>query len=162
MKKKVNAKEFKKMLFEGAVRFSFVKRDGTVEENRTGTMCATLLPKTEPIVARYLVKNIVWDFDNWGEGGEKGRPPRLRKSCIVCLTQADIDKWGADAMDNVIEEALEKKRGFAVKNFEYYELDEYDEEETRKLPVGSILFYDLERGGFRSLREDGLLSYQKA
>ena len=157
----MNAKEFKKMLFEGAVRFSFKKTDGTIEKNRVGTMCSTLLPKSEPIVAKYLVTDIEWDFDNWGEGGETGKPPRLRKRCKVSLTQADIDKWGADAMDNVIEEALEKRTGFAVKNFEYYEID-MAYEDKKKMPAGSILFYDLERGGFRSLCEDGLLSYQKA
>ena len=65
-------------------------------------------------------------------------------------------------MDEVVIEALERKFKFAVKNFEYCPIDmEYDEPK-RKLPAGSILFYDLERGGYRSLREDGLLSYQKA
>ena len=158
----MNSKEFKKLLFEGAVCFSFKKNDGTVREAK-GTMCPSLLPKVEPTAAKFHVKNIEWDFDNWGEGeGEEGDPPRLRKTCKISVTQSDIDKFGADAMDEVVIEALERKFKFAVKNFEYCPIDmEYDEPK-RKLPAGSILFYDLERGGYRSLREDGLLSYQKA
>ena len=86
----MNSKEFKKLLFEGAVCFSFKKNDGTVREAK-GTMCPSLLPKVEPTAAKFHVKNIEWDFDNWGEGeGEEGDPPRLRKTCKISVTHRQV------------------------------------------------------------------------
>lgn len=153
---------FKKLLHEGAVTFSFKKNDGTIRAAK-GTLCESLIPKREPIIAKFKVYDIEWDFDNWGEGGETGKPPRLRKSRIVGVTESDINEWGADAMDNVIESVLERMTGFAVKNFEYLPTEDYDDiEKPKKLPKGSILFYDLERGGFRSLKESSLIEFNKA
>lgn len=153
-------KKFHEALRKGEVKFTYIKKDGTKRPAR-GTICEALLPKVEPIVAKFHVKNIVWDFDNWGEGeGEEGDPPRLRKTCKICVTQSDIDKFGADAMDDVVIEALERKFKFAVKNFEYYPIDmEYDEPK-RKLPAGSVFYFDLDKNEFRSFNESQLFEVE--
>lgn len=160
----MDVNSFKKLLHEGAVAFSFKKNDGTIRAAK-GTLCGSLIPKREPIIAKFKVNNIEWDFDNWGEGSETGKPPRLHKSRIVEVTQPDIDAYGygPDGIDNVIGSVLEKMTGFAVKHFDYAELSAYDAVKKPKvMPAGSILFYDLERGGFRSLKESSLIEFKKA
>ena len=54
------AKEFKRLLFEGPVKFSFTKRDGTVRE-ALGTMKRDLAPQFGGKKA-YVCKNIQWEL----------------------------------------------------------------------------------------------------
>ncbi len=153
--------EFKKLLLEGVVEFTYLKRkaDGSTETRPArGTMKPDLLPKSEPIVAKFKCRDIVWDFDNWGEGeGEEGDPPKLPKTVKVSVTQADIDKWGADAMDEVVIEQLEKRFGRCVKEFDYYDIDMNYDEKPRETPDGNVFYFDLDKNGFRSFKFENLI-----
>ena len=139
----MNAKEFKKLLFEGPVRFSFKKKDGTIRE-ALGTLSSKLTPSVEK-TKTWLCENIQWDTD-----GEKVDLP-----LNVEIRDVDASLEG-DELEEHLNEILEREYKFCIKNFDL------SLKPPRKMPKSSILFYDLERGGFRSLREDGLLSYQKA
>jgi len=143
---KTKATDFKHALFEGKVEFDYAKADGTVR-HAVGTMNEALLPKVEPIVAKFHVTDIKWAPRYNGKLVTK----KLPKKCKICVTQPEIDEFGADAMDDVIIKALEKKYGAYVIEFEYYDSDEYDEE-PRKMPEGSVFYFDLDKNGFRSFK----------
>ena len=144
------AKEFKHLLFEGPVKFSFTKQDGTIRE-AVGTMNEALLPKTEPIVAKFGV-----EVDTWAESENTPKRHKFK----VGLTQAEIDKFGANEMGNVIEAAILKKTGCTAKTFSYWQIDIGYDDTPRKMPAGSVLFYDLERKGYRSCKLDTIISFE--
>ena len=154
----MDIKEFKKMLLEGVVNFTYLKRkaDGSTETRPArGTMKPDLLPKSEPIVAKFQCRDIVWDFDNWGEGeGEEGDPPKLRRNVKVALTQADIDR--AETLDDAVVEKLEQKYKRCVKELDYYEIEKVDETE-RETPDGNVFYFDLDKNGFRSFKFENLI-----
>ena len=154
----MDIKEFKKMLLEGVVNFTYLKRkaDGSTETRPArGTMKPDLLPKSEPIVAKFQCRDIVWDFDNWGEDeGEEGDPPKLRRNVKVALTQADIDR--AETLDDAVIEKLEQKYGRCVKELDYYEIEKADETE-RETPDGNVFYFDLDKNGFRSFKFENLI-----
>jgi len=139
--------KFRDALRKGEVKFTYTKKDGT-ERPARGTICEALLPKVEPIVAKFHVVYVEW---------ENGAPhPRKFK---IGVTQSEIDEWGADAMDNVVEDAIRRKFNAEPLSFEYYEIDmEYDEE-PHKLPAGSVFYYDLDKKGYRSFNESQLVSW---
>lgn len=143
---KSEIKKFREALRKGEVKFTYTKKDGTKRPAR-GTICEALLPKVEPIVAKFKVKNIVWpDGVNFA------------RSCKICVTQKQVDEYGADAMDNVVQDAIAAKFCAIPDEFEYYELDEYDEPE-RKLPEGSVFYFDLDKKGYRSFNESQLVEW---
>lgn len=150
--------EFKKMLLEGVVNFTYFKRkaDGSTETRPArGTMKPDLLPKSEPIVAKFQCRDIVWDFDNWGEGeGEEGEPPKLRRNVKVALTQADIDR--AETLDDAVIAKLEQRYRRCVKELDYYEIEKTDEAE-RETPDGNVFYFDLDKNGFRSFKFENLI-----
>ncbi len=145
---KSEIKKFREALRKGEVKFTYTKKDGAKRPAR-GTICEALLPKVEPVVAKFHVVDMKWD--------PKGGCVYPRK-CKVCVTQKQIDEWGSDAMDNVVESAITAKFGATPTEFEYYELDEYDEPE-RKLPEGSVFYFDLDKKGYRSFNELQLVEW---
>lgn len=143
----IDSVAFKHALFEGKVEFDYVKNDGTLR-HAVGTMNEALIPKVEPIVAKYHVTDIKWAPRYNGELVTK----KLPKKCKICVTQPEIDEFGADAMDDVIIKALEKKYSAYVTEFEYYEIDVPYDEEPRKLPEGSVFYYDIDKQAYRSFK----------
>ena len=142
----MNAKELKSKLHEGEVEFTYRKKDGS-ERKARGTLCEKLMPKVDPIVARFSVK-----VDEWAQSENMPK----RKKFKVGVTQKEIDELGEDAMDNVVQAAIEKKFCHKVEEFSYWPLEDHDEE-PKKLPEGTIFYYDLDKGGFRSFNEDQLI-----
>ena len=143
----IDSVAFKHALFEGMVEFDYDKVDKATGERTLrhahGTMNEALLPKVEPIVAKFDV-----EVDKWAESENT---PKRRKF-KVSVTQPEIDEWGADAMDNVVEDAILKKMGCAAEEFSYWPIDmEYDET-PRKMPDDSVFYYDLDKKGFRSFK----------
>ena len=138
----IDSVAFKHALFEGKVEFDYVKKDGTLR-HAVGTMNEALLPKIEPIVAKYHVTDMKWQ--------PKGGCVYPRK-CKVCLTQVDIDNYGADAMYDNVKAVLERKFGIAPIDFEIWEIDiPYDEPE-RKLPADSVFYFDIDKKAYRSFK----------
>ena len=136
------AKEFKHLLFEGPVKFSFTKRDGTIRE-ALGTLNYQLVPKAEA-VKRYVCWNIEWKADE-----EKAAD--LPSTVRVRDVPADIAENG---IKEFLKEQLVSHYGVEVKNFEF-------EEHSKKcMPADSVLFYDLERGGFRSCKVESVISFE--
>jgi len=146
----MDVKEFKHMLFEGAVSFSFKKTDGTIRKAK-GTMCKSLLPKDDPYVKRFIVKGITWPDEAEG----------LRKAYKIGLKQCDIDKYGEDAIEDAVRDALVARTGFSPLGFILEDVTTIYAS-SRTMPPGHTLFYDLERGGFRSLIDSALVSFEKA
>lgn len=140
----IDSVAFKHALFEGKVEFDYGKADGTVR-HAVGTMNEALLPKIEPIVAKFDV-----EVDKWAASENM---PKRRKF-KVSVTQPEIDEWGADAMDNVVEDAILKKMGCAAEEFSYWPIDmeSYDDETPHKMPDDSVFYYDLDKKGFRSFK----------
>lgn len=138
----IDSVAFKHALFEGKVEFDYDKADGTVR-HAVGTMNEALLPKTEPIVAKFGV-----EVDKWAES--ENTPKRHKFN--VGVTQAEIDELGADSMGNVIEAAILKKTGCTAKTFSYWQIDIGYDETPRKMPADSVFYYDLDKKGFRSFK----------
>lgn len=139
----IDSVAFKHALFEGKVEFDYGKADGTVR-HAVGTMNEALLPKAEPIVAKFKVSDIVW---------AQSKDAPKTKRCTICLTQHDIDMWGEDAnMDDIVCDAIELKFQSAVKEFSYLPVDIDNDETPRKMPDDSVFYYDLEKKGFRSFK----------
>ena len=135
------AKEFKRLLFEGPVKFSFTKRDGTVRE-ALGTMKRDLAPQFGGKKA-YVCKNIQWDTDD-----EKVRLP-----LNVCVKDVPADLEG-DELEEFLADELSGHYKFCVKNFEI------EEKRKKTMSAGSVLFYDLERKGYRSCKIDSVVSFE--
>ena len=138
----IDSVAFKHALFEGKVEFDYIKKDGTLR-HAVGTMNEALLPKTEPIVAKYHVTDMKWQ--------PKGGCVYPRK-CKICVTQKQIDEYGADAMDNVIEDAITAKFGATPIEFEYYEIDVPYDETPRNLPKDSVFYFDIDKQAYRSFK----------
>ena len=138
---------FKHALFEGKVEFDYDKVDKSTGKRTPrhahGTMNEALIPKAEPIVAKFDV-----EVDTWAESGNT---PKRRKF-KVCVTQPEIDEWGEDAMDDVVRAAIEKKFCHDVEEFSYWPIDMAYDETPRKMPDDSVFYYDLDKKGFRSFK----------
>jgi len=147
----MDIKEFKRMLLEGVVTFKYrkVRADGSVEERPArGTLKPDLLPKSDPIVAKFKVTDIVW---------AQSKDAPKTKRCTICLTQNDIDKWGGTAMeDDIIRDAIELKFQFAVEEFSYWPVD-IAYENKRKTPEGNVFYFDLDKNEYRSFKFANLI-----
>lgn len=136
------AKEFKRLLFEGPVKFSFTKRDGTIRE-ALGTLNYSLVPKTEA-TKRYVCWDIDWDAD---EESKAGLPSSVR----IRDVPADLE---GNELEEFLGDQLSNHYGFCHKGFKF-------EEHSKKcMPADSVLFYDLERGGFRSCKVESVISFE--
>lgn len=147
----------KKRLFEGKVEFDYYKVDKATGErtlrHAIGTMNEALIPKTEPIAAKFQCTGIVWIPKGGCVLPRKGR---------VAATKTELDAAGADGLDKLVGDLLEKKYGAEVREFEYFIVEEKDSggKEPRKMPVDSVFYYDLEKKGFRSFKTDCLVSVE--
>lgn len=130
--------EFKKLLKNGEVKFLFKKKDGT-ERPARGTLAESLTPKSNPVYS-YTV------YATWTD-----KPKAKEQKFKVKITDADIAEYGADAMDNVIEDAIKRKFGKLPFEFSYYD------DEPKTLPEDTIFYYDLDKSGYRSFKFDQLI-----
>ena len=134
--------EFKRLLFEGPVKFSFTKKDGTIRE-ALGTMNRTLVPKTESFKC-YICTDIQWDADD----DEKADLPE-----IVRIKEVPADLEG-DELEEFLADQLSRHWKFCVKSFAF------EDRAKKSMPADSVLFYDLERGGFRSCKFSSVISFE--
>ena len=138
----MDAKELKSKLHEGEVEFTYRKKDGS-ERKARGTLCEKLLPKTTPMDT-YEITCIEWDASETDIDEHK-----LPQHCRVKIF-ADTPE---DDVEGELSEALTENYGFCHNGFAYSKL----EKKQKKLPEGTIFYYDLDKGGFRSFNEDQLI-----
>ena len=136
--------KFREALKNGEVKFTYTKKDGTMRQ-AVGTLCEKLLPKTTPMDT-YEITCIEWDLDAIEKNGD-----------VVNLPQHCRVKIFADTSEDEIEaelsEALTEDYGFSHNGFAYSKL----EKKQKKLPKGMILYYDIEKNGYRSFNESQLV-----
>ena len=138
----MDAKELKSKLHEGEVEFTYRKKDGSIRR-AVGTLCEKLLPKTTPMDT-YEITCIEWDASETDIDEHK-----LPQHCRVKIF-ADTPE---DDVEGELSEALIENYGFCHNGFAYSKL----EKKQKKLPEGTIFYYDLDKGGFRSFNEDQLI-----
>ena len=138
-KEKIN--EFKQRLREGVVEFDFIKTDGT-KRHAIGTTRADLIP-SRPETKTYICKNIKWDVD-----GETTLPSE------VTIKNVDA-KLISEELEDELSDLLTESYGFTHLGFEFEEKIR----KPKKLSLDCIYFYDLERGGSRSLRAESLINF---
>ena len=134
--------KFREALKNGEVKFSYTKKDGT-KRCAVGTLCEKLIPKTTPMDT-YELTFIKWDASET-DIDEYKLPQRCRVKIF-----ADTPE---DEIENELSEALTKTYGFCHNGFEYSKL----EKKQKKLPAGTILYYDTEKNGYRSFNESQLV-----
>ena len=128
---------FKHALFEGKVEFDYVKNDGTLR-HAVGTLCEKLLPKTTPMDT-YEITCIEWDASET-DIDEYKLPQRCRVKIF-----ADTPE---DEIENELSEALTEDYGFCHNGFAYSKL----EKTQKKLPEGTIFYYDIDKQAYRSFK----------
>lgn len=136
-------KKFREALRNGEVKFTYVKKNGEKREAR-GTMKSDLLPKVEP-VRKFDCSDIVWA--NPGD-------IKLPKRATVCIAESSCND--EDGLDDVVLEALEERFGYVVESFNYEEKQIGE----KKLPKGSIFYFDLDKKGYRSFNESQLFEVE--
>ena len=134
--------KFREALKNGEVKFSYTKKDGSLRR-AVGTLCEKLLPK-ETSMDTYDITCIEWDasetdFDEY----------KLPQRCRVKIF-ADTPE---DEIEAKLGEALTEDYGFCHNGFEYSKL----EKKQKKLPAGTILYYDIGKNGYRSFNESQLV-----
>ena len=134
--------KFREALRKGEVKFTYTKKDGTKRPAR-GTICESLLPKSEP-VRKFDCSDIVWA--NPGD-------IKLPKRATVCIAESSCND--EDGLDDVVLEALEERFGYVVESFNYEEKQIGE----KKLPEGSVFYYDLDKQGYRSFNESQLVEW---
>ena len=137
--------KFREALKNGEVKFTYTKKDGTMRR-AVGTLCEKLIPKTTPMDT-YEITFIKWDLDL--DDLEKNDAFNLPVRCKVKIF-ADTPK---DEIENELSEALTKTYGFCHNGFEYSKF----EKKQKKLPEGTILYYDIEKNSYRSFNESQLV-----
>lgn len=143
----MDAKELKAKLHEGEVEFTYRKKDGS-ERKARGTLCEKLMPKAVP-VRKFKCTSIKWDTED-----VEGEIPELPSRMTVNILAADLEGLPEDEVSVVVCDELTEAKGFLVKSYSYEELDT---KPAKKLPDGTIFYYDLDKGGFRSFNEDQLI-----
>ena len=134
--------KFREALKNGEVKFSYTKKDGSLRR-AVGTLCEKLLPK-ETSMDTYDITCIEWDASET-DIDEYKLPQRCR---VKIFTDTPEDEIEAE-----LSEALTKTYGFYYNGFEYSKL----EKKQKKLPEGTILYYDIEKNGYRSFNESQLV-----
>lgn len=142
--------EFKQLLKEKVVKFEFLKRDGTVRKAE-GTLAKSIVPEV-PEEVTYKCTNIQWDCDNDEE------LERLPKKATVKLDAKLASELTDEGIEDKLGDALEAEFEFCFHSFEYVKLEK---RAAKKLPEGTIFYYDTERKGFRSFNESQLISFTK-
>ena len=134
--------KFREALKNGEVKFSYTKKDGT-KRCAVGTLCEKLIPKTTPMDT-YELTFIKWDASET-DIDEYKLPQRCRVKIF-----ADTPE---DEIETELSEALTENYGFCHNGFAYSKL----EKKQKKLPKGTILYYDIEKNGYRSFNESQLV-----
>lgn len=137
----------KKRLFEGVVEFTYEKSDGTVRPAR-GTMKADLLPKTEPMLA-FKCTDIVWDAP---EGA------KLPKRKTVYVAESAAEKLSTEQLEDAIGDKLSEAGKSFAREFRYERIEK--DGPAKKMPEGTVFYYDLDKGEFRSFKTDRLVSVE--
>lgn len=135
-------KEFRKLLTEGKVEFDFTKKDGSVR-HAVGTLNSKLMPQL-PEKKTWLCHDIEW-------------PEKMTtkpESIEIKNVPADVDELN---LRGYLEDIIIEQYGEAPFDFKFDEKVRV----PKKLPADSIYFWDLERGGGRSLKADSLLNFTK-
>jgi hypothetical protein len=138
----MNIDKFKQLLREDVVNFSFVKKDGTIREAR-GTTNPKYLPKKDQAVAKFLVTDVEYSTKSESD-------LVIPKKFKIDVYQSDVDEWGADAMDNVVESVIKRKFGednLVIEYFEYYPIDT-----QRYVDEDVIVYFDVDKSDWRSFR----------
>ena len=134
--------KFREALKNGEVKFTYTKKDGTVRR-AVGTLCEKLIPKETPMDT-YEITCIKWDASET-DIDEYKLPQHCR---VKIFTDTPEDEIEAE-----LSEALTKTYSFCHNGFEYSKL----EKKQKKLPAGTILYYDTEKNGYRSFNESQLV-----
>ena len=134
--------KFREALKNGEVKFSYTKKDGT-KRCAVGTLCEKLIPKETPMDT-YEITCIQWDASETDIDEYK-----LPQHCRVKIF-ADTPE---DEIEAELSEALTEDYGFCHNGFGYSKL----EKKQKKLPAGTILYYDTEKNGYRSFNESQLV-----
>ena len=134
--------KFREALKNGKVKFSYTKKDGT-KRCAVGTLCEKLLPKTTPMDT-YEITCIEWDASET-DIDEYKLPQRCRVKIFADTPEDEIEAE--------LSEALTEDYGFCHNGFGYSKL----EKKQKKLPAGTILYYDTEKNGYRSFNESQLV-----
>ena len=141
----MDIKQFKEMLFKGEVKFVYTKSDGSTRTAR-GTLCESLTPKDEA-TRKFKLTDIEWVKTNLFSDGDK-----LPTSMTIKIAESFIADHSADApMYNIIENALLEQFNRLVDDFKFEEV------QPKKLAEGTIFYYDLDKGGYRSFKADRLI-----
>ena len=139
--------KFREALKNGEVKFSYTKKDGSMRR-AVGTLCEKLIPKETPMDT-YEITCIEWDLDVIEKNGD-----------VVNLPQRCRVKIFADTPEDEIEaelsEALTKNYGFCHNGFAHSKLEK-KQKKQKKLPEGTILYYDIGKNGYRSFNESQLV-----
>ena len=134
--------KFREALKNGEVKFTYTKKDGTVR-HAVGTLCEKLLPKTTPMDT-YEITCIQWDASET-DIDEYKLPQRCRVKIFADTPEDEIEAE--------LSEALTGDYGFCHNGFGYSKL----EKKQKKLPAGTILYYDTDKNGYRSFNESQLV-----
>ena len=134
--------KFREALKNGEVMFTYTKKDGTLRR-AVGTLCEKLLPKETPMDT-YEITCIQWDASET-DIDEYKLPQRCRVKIFADTPEDEIEAE--------LSEALTGDYGFCHNGFGYSKL----EKKQKKLPAGTILYYDTEKNGYRSFNESQLV-----
>ena len=137
--------KFREALKNGEVMFTYTKKDGTLRR-AVGTLCEKLLPKETPIDT-YEITCIQWDASET-DIDEYKLPQRCRFKIF-----ADTPE---DEIEDELSEALAEYYGFCHNGFAYSKLEK-KQKKQKKLPEGTILYYDIGKNGYRSFNESQLV-----
>ena len=130
--------KFRKALKNGEVKFSYTKKDGSLQR-AVGTLCEKLLPK-ETSMDTDDITCIEWDASET-DIDEYKLPQRCRVKIF-----ADTPE---DEIECELSEALTEDYGFCNNGFAYSKL----EKKHKKLKEGTVFYYDCEKNGYRSFNE---------
>lgn len=134
--------KFREALKNGEVKFTYTKKDGSMRR-AVGTLCKKLLPKMTPMDT-YEITCIEWDASET-DIDEYKLPQRCRVKIFADTPEDEIEAE--------LSEALTENYGFCHNGFSYSKL----EKKQKKLPEGMILYYDIEKNGYRSFNESQLV-----
>ncbi len=137
--------KFREALKNGEVMFTYTKKDGTLRR-AVGTLCEKLLPKETPMDT-YEITCIQWDASET-DIDEYKLPQRCRVKIF-----ADTPE---DEIETELSEALTEDYGFCHNGFGYSKLEK-KQKKQKKLPEGTIIYYDIEKNGYRSFNESQLV-----
>lgn len=137
--------KFREALKNGEVLFTYTKKDGTMRK-AVGTLCEKLLPKEIPMDT-YDITCIEWDASETDIDEYK-----LPQRCKIKIP-ADTPE---DEIEGDLSDALTEDYGFCHNGFGYSKLEK-KQKKQKKLPEGTIFYYDVNKKGYRSFNESQLV-----